>query len=108
LNLENLSLVSSGDYERYYTVDGVRYHHIIDPNTLMPARYFKAVSIVTENSGLADALSTAIFNMPYEKGLQLIEDLEGTEALWVMPDGTMKYSSGFEALIKQDTDKASE
>jgi len=108
LNLENLSLVSSGDYERYYTVDGVRYHHIIDPNTLMPARYFKAVSIVTEDSGLADALSTAIFNMPYEKGLQLIEDLEGTEALWVLPDGTMKYSSGFEALIKQDSDKAAE
>ncbi len=102
LNLENLSLVSSGDYERYYTVKGVRYHHIIDPNTLMPARYFRAVSIVTENSGLADALSTAIFNMPYEKGLQLIEDLEGTEALWVMQDGTMKFSSGFEELINTE------
>lgn len=103
LNLENLSLVSSGDYERYYTVDGVRYHHIIDPSTLMPARYFRAVSIVTENSGLADALSTAIFNLPYEKGLQLIEDLEGTEALWVMQDGTLKFSSGFEKLINKDT-----
>jgi thiamine biosynthesis lipoprotein len=104
LNLEDLSLVSSGDYERYYTVDGVEYHHIIDPSTLMPAENFTAVSIVTENSGLADALSTAIFNLSYEKGLQLIEDLEGTEALWVMSDGTMRFSSGFEALIKQDED----
>ncbi len=104
LNLEDLSLVSSGDYERYYTVDGVEYHHIIDPSTLMPAEYFTAVSIVTESSGLADALSTAIFNLPYEKGLQLIEDLEGTEALWVMSDGSKRFSSGFEAMIKQKDD----
>jgi thiamine biosynthesis lipoprotein len=101
LNLEDLSLVSSGDYERYYTVDGVEYHHIIDPTTLLPGENFTAVSIVTENSGLADALSTAIFNLPYEEGLALIEELEGTEALWVMSDGTMRFSSGFEALIKQ-------
>ncbi len=106
LNLKNLSLVSSGDYERYYTVDGVEYHHIIDPSTLMPAEKFTAVSIVTENSGLADALSTAIFNLPYEKGLKLIEDLEGTEALWVMSDGSMRFSSGFEVLIKQDVEAA--
>ncbi len=101
LNLENLSLVSSGDYERYYTVDGVEYHHIIDPATLMPSENFTAVSIVTESSGLADALSTAIFNLPYEEGLQLIEKLEGTEALWVMSDRSMRFSTGFEAFIKQ-------
>jgi thiamine biosynthesis lipoprotein len=100
LELTNLSLVSSGDYERYYTVDGKRYHHIIDPATLMPSTYFRAVSIVTENSGLADALSTTIFNLPYEEGLKLIEGLPDTEALWVYTDGTMKYSSGFEAFLK--------
>lgn len=101
LNIDNLSLVSSGDYERYYTVDGVEYHHIISPDTLMPSDYFTAVSIVCENSGLADALSTAIFNLPYEKGLQLIEGLPDTEALWVFDNGEIKYSSGFEALIKK-------
>ncbi len=101
LNLENLSLVSSGDYERYYTVDGKRYHHIIDPATLMPAEYFTAVSIVTEDSGLADALTKAIYNVPFEEGLKVIEGMEGTEALWVMKDGTLKYSSGFEAMIKK-------
>lgn len=108
LNLQNLSLVSSGDYERYYTVDGVEYHHIIDPVTLMPAEYFKAVSIVTEDSGLADALSTAIFNMTFEEGLQLIEDLPDTEALWVYEDGEEKYSSGFEAFIKKDSSDSAE
>lgn len=102
LKLTDLSLVSSGDYERYYTVDGKRYHHIIDPATLMPATYFRAVSIITEDSGLADALSTTIFNLPYEEGLKLIEGLPDTEALWVFTDGTMKYSSGFEAFLMKD------
>jgi len=101
LALKDLSLVSSGNYERYYTVDGKIYHHIIDPDTLMPAGYFTAVSVVCEDSGMADMLSTAIYCMPYEEGLALIESLDNTEALWVFPDKTMKYSSGFEALIRQ-------
>lgn len=101
LALKDLSLVSSGNYERYYTVDGKIYHHIIDPDTLMPAGYFTAVSVVCEDSGMADMLSTAIYCMPYEEGLALIESLDNTEALWVYPDKTMKYSSGFEALIRQ-------
>jgi thiamine biosynthesis lipoprotein len=102
LEISNLSLVSSGDYERYYTVDGKEYHHIIDTRTLMPSDYFTAISILTEDSGLADALSTSIFSMSYEEGLQLIESLEGTEALWVMKDGELKFSSGFEKYIKKD------
>jgi thiamine biosynthesis lipoprotein len=102
LRLTDLSLVASGNYERYYTVDGKRYHHIIDPSTLMPSEYFTAVSIVCEDSGMADALSTAIYNMPYEEGKALIESLDNTEALWILPDGELKYSSNFEALIKKD------
>lgn len=100
--LENLSLVTSGDYERYFTVDGVRYHHIIDPDTLMPSNYFTAVSIITEDSGLADALSATIFNMPLEEGQALIESLDDTEALWVNKDGSLVYSSGFEKYMKKD------
>lgn len=102
LDLSNKTLVSSGDYERYYTVDGVRYHHIIDPETLMPSTYFTAVSILTDNGGFADGLSTAIFNMSYEDGLDLIESLSDTEALWVFKDGSMKYSSGFSDYIHKE------
>lgn len=98
-HLTNLSLVSSGDYERYYTVDGKRYHHIIDPATLFPATYFTAVTVICEDSGMADALSTCIFNMPFDEGLALIESLPGTEALWIYPDGAVKYSSHFEDFI---------
>lgn len=100
LALNDLSLVSSGDYERYYTVEGKEYHHIIDPATLMPSEYFTAVSIICEDSGMADVLSTAIYNMSYDAGLSLIESLENTEALWIFHDDSMKYSDGFEALIK--------
>ncbi len=101
LGLSDYSLVTSGVYERYYTVNGKQYHHIIDPDTLMPAEYFLSVSIVCRDSGMADALSTAVFNMPFEEGLKLIESLENTEALWVFKDETMKSSSGFENYIKK-------
>jgi len=100
-HLTNLSLVSSGDYERYYTVDGKKYHHIIDPATLFPAQYFTAVTIICEDSGMADALSTCIFNMPFEEGLAIIESLPETEALWIYADGAVKYSSHFEELISE-------
>lgn len=99
LALNDLSLVSSGNYERYYTVNDKIYHHIIDPDTLMPSEYFVAVSVVCEDSGMADVLSTTIYNMPYEKGLTLIEGLENTEALWILHDGSMLYSDGFEDLV---------
>jgi len=98
--LTDLSLVSSGDYERYYTVNGKRYHHIIDPDTLFPSVYFSEVTIVCKNSGMADALSTAVFNMPFEKGLKFINNLPDTEALWVMKNGEIKYSENFKKFIK--------
>lgn len=99
--LTDLSLVTSGSYERYYTVNGKNYHHIIDPETLFPSEYFTAVSIITNDSGMADALSTAVFNMPFEEGKEFIESIPETEALWVFNDGEIKYSSNFKDFIKK-------
>ncbi len=95
----DLSLVTSGSYQRYYYVGQDKYHHIIDPETLFPKDTFASVSIFTDHSGLADAVSTACFNISLEEGMALIESIENTEAMWVEPDGTVHYSSGFENFI---------
>ena len=95
LNLADHSLVTSGSYQRYYIVDGTRYHHIIDPDTLMPAQGYVSVSVVCQSSADGDALSTALFCMSPEEGLALIEAMPGIEAMWVMTDGSRQYSSGF-------------
>ena len=102
VNFSDLALVTSGSYQRYYYVGETKYHHIIDPETLFPKDTFAAVSILTPDSGLADAVSTACFNLTLEEGLALIESIENTEAMWVEPDGTIHYSSGFEAFIEPD------
>ena len=101
VNLEEASMVSSGDYERYYTVDGKRYNHIIDTKTLFPSENFTAVTVICEDSGVADALSTAIYCMDFEQGLELIQSIEGSEAMWIFKDKSIRYSEGFEALIKK-------
>ena len=92
--IKDVSLVTSGDYERYYVVGNTSYHHIIDPKTNMPANYFSSVSIFTKDSGLADALSTALFCMSYEDGLALIKKIGGVDAIWVSRDGTLKMTDG--------------
>lgn len=94
IDLGETSLVTSGDYERYFTVDGKRYHHIIDPDTLFPAEYFSSVSIFTKDAALADALSTALFCMSYEQGLALVEAIGEVDVLWIYSDGSMKYTDG--------------
>ena len=101
LELQDMSLVTSGVYERYYTVDGKQYHHIIDPSTLLPSEEYQSVSIVCQDSGRADAFSTAVFNMSLEEGKQLIESQKDTEAFWILNDGSFVYSSGFEQFIKE-------
>ena len=96
VELADQTIVTSGDYQRFYVADGKRYCHIIDPETGMPPEYVPSVSVLTENSGMADAWSTALFNMEIETGLELVETLPETEALWVMKDGGVRSSSGFE------------
>ena len=99
LYLTKGSVVTSGDYQRAYVVDGKVYHHIIDPATLYPSEYWRSVTIVCEDSGLADALSTALFVLPLEEGVTLVEQC-GAEAMWVNAEGEIFYSQGFEALIR--------
>lgn len=96
VKVRDLAVVTSGNYQRYYTVDGVRYHHLIDPDTLYPAEYMTSVSVIGPDSGLADALSTALFLLPPEEGKALIKKVAGYEAVWILKDGSRLYSDNFE------------
>ena len=100
LDITTGAVVTSGDYQRYYTVDGVTYHHIIDPDTGYPARYYRAVTVVCGDSGLADALSTAVFTMDEESGRALLARY-GAGAYWIYPDGSAAWTEGLEACFHQ-------
>lgn len=94
LALRRGSVVSSGDYQRFYRVNGRNYHHIIDPRTLYPADLWRAVTVLCPDSGDADALSTALFLMDKEEGEALLTRF-GAEAMWVGANGEIAYSDGF-------------
>ena len=101
VNMSDMALVTSGDYQRYYVVDGVRYHHLIDPATLWPAAYFNGVSVLAPDSGVADCLTTGLFCMPLEEGQKIVESLDGVEALWCTTDGQLVTSSGWSSHEKK-------
>ncbi len=97
--LNSGAVVTSGDYQRMYSVNGKTYHHIIDPQTLMPSEYWRSVTIVCPDSALADALSTALFLMPLDEGTKLL-DACGAEAFWVDLDGNEYFSKGFKSMLR--------
>lgn len=101
VDVRDMSLVTSGVYQRYYTVDGKNYHHIIHPERLMPWDEYASVSILCKDSGMADCLSTAVFNMEFEEGKAFIEGLDDVEAMWIFKDGTEEYSSGFRDFMEE-------
>lgn len=101
INISGQAVVTSGSYQRFYYVDGKPYHHIIDPDTLMPAEGYLSVSIICGHSGLGDALSTALFCLPQKDGLALIESVEGAEAMWVAENGDITCSPGWSNYTKQ-------
>ncbi len=89
------SIVTSGDYERYFIEDGVHYHHIIDPETGSPTRNeLVSVTILSQKSVDGDVLSTAVFVMGLEEGLSFIEGLEDIEAVLITKDKKMYATSG--------------
>lgn len=103
IGANDTSIVTSGDYQRYYVVDGTVYHHLIDPVTLMPANHFRVVTVMTPDSGLADFLSSTIFLLPLEKGLAVLRQYPGVEALWVLPDGTIRATEGMRQVLRNQT-----
>ncbi len=98
--LENSAFTTSGDYQRYIMVDGVRYHHIIDPQTGYPARKCRSVTIVAKQAEDADALSTAVFVLGATRGLKLVHSLPGIEAIIVDAEGEVHISKGLQGKVR--------
>lgn len=96
----NTCVVTSGDYQRYYMAGEQRIHHIIDPATLMPSDYYRGVTVITEDSGIADLASTTLFTLPYEESRALAEKM-GWKALWVFADGSIELTDDMIPLLKE-------
>ena len=94
VNGENISVVTSGGYERFYECNGTTYHHIIDPVTKYPANYVKSVTVIGEDSTLCDILSTTLFLMNVEDGKEFIKDLD-VSVIWYTLDNEIIKSDGF-------------
>lgn len=97
---EEGSVVTSGDYQRYFEENGEIYHHILDPADGKPARYLTSVTIVAPDAMTADAFSTAIFVLGREKGMELLESFPGIDGMIMDKDGKIYYSSGLEDKIQ--------
>ncbi len=95
----NGAVSTSGDYERYFEKNNIRYHHILDPKTGWPANLARSATIITPDATLADALSTAVFVMGPEKGMALIESLPDVQAVIVNADGMVFTSKNFRGRI---------
>ena len=98
--ITDASVVSSGDYQRYYIVDGEIFHHIVHPETLMPTNYYRQVTIVTPDSGVADFYSTAVFLLPFEESKQLVDSVDNLEAIWVFADGNIHATEGMKKIMQ--------
>lgn len=98
--LENRALVTSGDYERYFELDGVRYHHLFDPETGRPARGCMSVSVVAETTAWADALATIAFVRGPEKGMDFLENQEDVEALIIDAEGRRLVTDGLRERLE--------
>ncbi|WMJ83946.1 FAD:protein FMN transferase [Oscillospiraceae bacterium LTW-04] len=99
LFINDMAVATSGDYQRFFWYQDQRYHHLIDPQTLFPARYYRSVTVACNNAGEADLFSTALFLADWSHSYDIAER-EKIAALWVMPDGSVKTNARMDKLIK--------
>jgi thiamine biosynthesis lipoprotein len=104
--LINSAISTSGDYERYFEVDGERYHHILNPKTGRSATGVHSVSVIGPDATTTDGLTKPVFILGPEKGLRLIESIPGIDAVIIDADGKMFYSSGLQGRKQESSGPA--
>ncbi len=97
LALSDEAISTSGDYERFFVEDGIRYHHILNPSTGHSASMLRSATVIGPDATMTDGLSTSVFVLGPERGLALIDSLPDYEAIVIMPDHTVRFSSGLAA-----------
>ena len=102
IELENEAVSTAGDYQRFFEIDGVRYHHILDPDTLQPSRLSQSVTVIAKEGVAADGLDTGIFVMGPIEGMKLIEQLMGVEGVIVDSNGKVSVSSGLKDRLQME------
>lgn len=100
LKAHDVSVSTSGDYERAFELDGKRYHHVLDPRTGWPSLGVRSATVVSADPTLADALSTALMILPVDRGLEIVDRLDGSEALIVTDTGTVRMTAGFRVYVE--------
>lgn len=100
IDLKNEAISTAGDYERYFEQGGIRYHHILDPQSLQPARKCQSVTVIAAEGTVADGLDTGIFVLGPEKGMALVEQLPDVEAVIIDDQGRMTVSSGLRSRLR--------
>jgi len=100
IDLQDEAISTAGDYERFFERDGIRYHHILDPRTLQPARGCQSVTVIAREGVWADGLDTGIFVMGADLGMKLVEALPDVEAIIVDAEGRLLVSSGLKRRIR--------
>lgn len=93
------SVVTSGDYQRFFIVDGQAYHHIINPRTLMPTNYYRSISVLYPDSSIANMIAIAAFLLPLEESLSFVENL-GAEAIWILNDASIVTTDGYKLISR--------
>lgn len=94
IRTQNMAIFTSGNYQRFFEIEGVRYHHIIDPTTLFPANLYKSITVIHETSIMAEVLTTALYMISIDEGQKLLDELGGY-ALWITYEGDIIVSTGY-------------
>ncbi|ULA63772.1 MAG: FAD:protein FMN transferase [Nitrospira sp.] len=100
IDLKDEAISTAGDYERYFELQGIRYHHILDPQSLEPARKCQSVTVIASEGTVADGLDTGIFVLGPERGMELVERLPGVEAVIIDDRGRTAVSSGLKTRVR--------
>ena len=95
VNVNDMSVVTSGSYQRYCELDDKIYNHVINPVTKYPSDYVKSVTVIGEDSMLCDIYSTYLFLVPVEEGINAINNIDGMEAIWYIDSDNIIRSDGF-------------